>query len=543
MKKTCLVLVAAVLICAASLALAENISIDAGHFPDENFRAYVAEKIDENEDGILSDSERNAVYSMDVGERGIASLQGIAYFPRLQVLECNNNQLAVLDVSANPALYWLDCSMNQLTRLDVSANAALEWLGCSRNGLTALDVSANHALQRLYCNGNQLTSLNVSGNAALLELYCNFNGLSSLNVSACASLQRLDCSGNGLTSLDVSGNGALIGLWCGQNQLTSLNVSANAALRVLECVGNQRSVTAINGAYDLSALPGFDVNKASAWNGGAVAGTILTVPAAGSVTYSYDCGNGNSASFTLAVTVKPAVVIDAAHFPDANFRAYVAAEIDGDKDGILSDEERNAVIEIHANDKGIASLQGIAYFPNLRVLGCRANQLTSLNVSANPALQMLYCQSNQLTSLDVSANSSIQEVYCFGNAYSVSAQSGVYDLSALPGFDVTRASNWKGGTVNGTRLTVAESGAVTYTYNLGSGKSETFTLNVTVTLPPIAPGDVNGDGVIDGRDVLRLMKYQAGQAVQIDKTGSDVNGDGVIDGRDVLRLMKTLAGQ
>lgn len=55
-------------------------------------------------------------------------------------------------------------------------------------------------------------------------------------------------------------------------------------------------------------------------------------------------------------------------------------------------------------------------------------------------------------------------------------------------------------------------------------------------------GDSNDDGVIDGRDVLRLQKYLAGHSVSIDLKNADVTGDGIVDGRDVLRLQKYLAG-
>ena len=55
-------------------------------------------------------------------------------------------------------------------------------------------------------------------------------------------------------------------------------------------------------------------------------------------------------------------------------------------------------------------------------------------------------------------------------------------------------------------------------------------------------GDANGDGAVDGRDVLRLVRYLAGTGVTIDWEAADVNGDGNVDGRDVLRLAKQLAG-
>ena len=112
----------------------------------------------------------------------------------------------------------------------------------------------------------------------------------------------LECGGNQLTSLDVSSNTALQTLSCSWNQLTSLNVSANTALQWLSCSWNQLTIIANNGQFDLSTLLGFDVTRASAWNGGTVSGTVLTVPASGEVTYIYDCGNGYKVMFTLIIT-------------------------------------------------------------------------------------------------------------------------------------------------------------------------------------------------------------------------------------------------
>ena len=62
------------------------------------------------------------------------------------------------------------------------------------------------------------------------------------------------------------------------------------------------------------------------------------------------------------------------------------------------------------------------------------------------------------------------------------------------------------------------------------------------TKEDIQPGDVNGDGNVDGRDLLRLARYIAGTGVDIDASAADMNGDGNVDGRDVLRLAKQLAG-
>ena len=71
----------------------------------------------------------------------------------------------------------------------------------------------------------------------------------------------------------------------------------------------------------------------------------------------------------------------------------------------------------------------------------------------------------------------------------------------------------------------------------------TPTAEPTSTPEPVpTPGDVNGDGTVDGRDLLRLARFIAGNNVTIDAAAADMNGDGNVDGRDVLRLAKKLAG-
>ena len=56
------------------------------------------------------------------------------------------------------------------------------------------------------------------------------------------------------------------------------------------------------------------------------------------------------------------------------------------------------------------------------------------------------------------------------------------------------------------------------------------------------PGDASGDGVVDGRDLIRLAKYLGGYGVEIDAAAASVNGDDVVDGRDLIRLAKFLGG-
>ena len=300
-----------------------GVAIDDTNFPDANFCSFVASSFDEDNDNYLSDTEINAAENINCADKGISNLTGISHFTALKRLYCYDNQLTSLDVSKNTALTYLDCYGNQLTSLDVSKNTALTYLDCGRNQLTSLDVSKNTALTYLDCRSNQLTKLDVSKNTALTELDCRSNQLTKLDVSKNTALTTLYCWDNQLTKLDVSKNTALTDLACYKNQLTSLDVSKNTALTELDCDKNQLTsldisntnimydlncsgnvyqiIVGNNRAFDLSTLPGnFDVAKTSKWSGGTVSGSTLTVDSdQDTVTYKYNCGKGESVTFTL----------------------------------------------------------------------------------------------------------------------------------------------------------------------------------------------------------------------------------------------------
>lgn len=267
----------------AALPAAEtgSIPINSTHFPDDHFIAYVELRCDKDGDGTLSQAELDGVTELYVAYANIKDLTGIELFPNLDKLDCKNNNLTRLDVSKNTNLTKLYCEFNQLTGLDLSKNTKLTELTCQVNQLTSLDLSKNTALTKLDCALNPLTSLDVSNNTALTYLDCNYNQL---------------------TGLDLSQNTALTKLGCHDNQLTSLDLSKNTALDTLDCSGNKRQITVgETGQFDLSALKGFDVSKASGWSeGAAVDGNILTVPyGVTKISYQYDLGNGKSGTFTL----------------------------------------------------------------------------------------------------------------------------------------------------------------------------------------------------------------------------------------------------
>ena len=103
-----------------------------------------------------------------------------------------------------------------------------------------------------------------------------------------------------------------------------------------------------------------------------------------------------------------------AYFPDANFRDYLSAYVDENRDGILSQAERDAETGIHANGRGIKNFKGIEYFPKITVLWCdTSNGLTELDLFKNTKLKTLHVFSTSLKTLDLTMCPDLEELWCF----------------------------------------------------------------------------------------------------------------------------------
>ena len=114
------------------------------------------------------------------------------------------------------------------------------------------------------------------------------------------------------------------------------------------------------------------------------------------------------------------VEINNTNFPDQVFLQYVEDYIDkadttGQKDGKLSQAERDAVTEISITNQNCTDLTGIAYFANLTTLECQQNGLKELDLKDNVNLTKLNCSYNELTTLDVSKNAKLRDLECSDN--------------------------------------------------------------------------------------------------------------------------------
>ena len=322
----------------------------------------------------------------------------------------------------------------------------LLYLDCSENNLSSLDVSYNTELMMLLCYQNKLNSLDVTRNPALITLNCNHNSLTSLDVSQNTALTNLKCFTNNLTSLNVSKNDNLETLHCYDNQLTELDVTQFIALQELKCDNN--NLTSLN------------VSKNT---------KLVTLT----------CDHNSLTS--LDVSQNPALeLLDCVH------NSLTSLDV----------SKNTALKSLDCSRNSLASLD-VSKNPALTSLFCSQNSLASLDVSKNEILKQLICSENQLTSLDLSPTV-VELLYADGNQIDINVETTprTFDLSTLPGkFDVTKATNWNGGDVDGNTLKVKPGVTqVTYTYDCGKGFSRDFALNVKVvpdgsgggTIPPEA---------------------------------------------------------
>ena len=117
---------------------AEEVSLDAGNFPDDTFREYISANYDRDGNGILDLTEIISVdricfrwgedakvYEPTDCIGNVRTLQGIELFPNLKGLFLEHQDLTELDVSKNPELISLEAMDCGITYLDISGNSAL----------------------------------------------------------------------------------------------------------------------------------------------------------------------------------------------------------------------------------------------------------------------------------------------------------------------------------------------------------------------------------------------------------------------------------
>jgi Leucine-rich repeat (LRR) protein len=322
--------------------------------PDNAFlKALIDEGVDTNNDGLISETEAQAVHQLEIANKGIKDLSGIASFTYLETLFCEKNALSQLDLSNNPKLKTISCYQNLITNIDVSQNHALSYLNCHDNLLEHLDIRHNLKLTVLNCSHNHLSALNLTHNAALISLDCSNNQFSVLRFTNNANLQQLNCSNNNLERLDLSNNSSLTGLI-------------------------------------ISGMPSLD--EVNVW-------TLPFPP----VNVEIDASNSPYVDFNMDNYGESHLVIS----DNAFLLALLENGVDENGDQLITHLEAERTISLDLRSKGISSIEGIDAFINLDTLRCDSNHITELNLLNNVALRYVSCENNLVDELVVPNNTMI----------------------------------------------------------------------------------------------------------------------------------------
>ncbi|WP_341905632.1 T9SS type A sorting domain-containing protein [Fluviicola taffensis] len=210
--------------------------------PDANFQTYLtanypASAFMTSGGNFFVDSDHadiQSTTSLNISSLSISTIDGIAAFEKLNILDCHGNNLTSLS-GLSDSIVSLNCSYNQLTALP-TLPMNLASLECQQNQLTALPAWPAH-FSALDCSNNQITALPNPLPTNMGVLKCSNNQLTQLPALP-SSLSFLYCVSNQLTQMPALPN--LVYFYCGYNQLTSLPVLPNT-LEQFGCESNQLS--------------------------------------------------------------------------------------------------------------------------------------------------------------------------------------------------------------------------------------------------------------------------------------------------------------
>ncbi|MCM1508804.1 MAG: phage tail tip lysozyme [Ruminococcus flavefaciens] len=374
----------------------------------------------------------------------------------------------------------LDCSFNSITALDLSKNTKLQRLSCGSNRLTELDVSSNRELTYLNCMENQLKYVDVSSNRKLVEFDCDYNQIQALDLSLNSELETLYCYRNNLKEIDLTYNTKLKDLNIHSNQLTSLDLS-NTQVKSVIATGNKFDIGAVS-EYALSNLSkyGFKLGRASNWQNASYDKRAGTIVnlTSSEIKYDYDCGNGVTVRFSLYCSLTQ-----------------------------LTDYSTNVSIAA-ASGFGYSSLFGAELVGNTSVVA----GMTSV-------------ESYEMTLTNDNATINTQGIM----TVSIPVPSGY----------------------NGTSLKVyrkESNGSLTdmkavYKIKTDTLDFETNTLGTyIVASSSVKKGDLNGDGLVNNKDLTLLRRALANGNTSEYIVNGDMNSDSVINNKDLTLLRRILAG-
>jgi hypothetical protein len=371
---------------------------------DKALKTYIMTNFDTNKDGEISKEEAEAVKTIELKDSEIASIDGLEYFPNLEVANFSKHRLLKVDFSQCQRLKKLDVSQGAgLSSLVLPASLEeLSVMQCSQLKKINLSVAPN--LKNLYASyADFAVAPDLSKNTKLE--YIGFAGskFSTIDVSKNTELKTLSVGGEVFNSLDVTNNTKLTDLSV-TGKITKLDLTKNTQLENLSINNTQISEVDVTNcpylrAIDFGSTPIVEIDlsrnllltSASAY----LAKSLETVWLSKGQKIESTSNIEDFIKYKDYVAGPDAI----ANIEDEAYKTYLLT-FDKNGDGKLDKAEVEAITEINIKGLGIKSLKGVEYvnFTNVRKLDCSDNELTELPVAGFfTNLEEIDFSNNQLT--------------------------------------------------------------------------------------------------------------------------------------------------
>ena len=364
---------------------------------------------------------------------------------------------------------------------------------------------------RDYCDTNYDGKLDVDIKSMTIPTSYGIKSLKGIQLFE--ALEKLDCHGIGLTTLNVSMNFKLKELDCSGNQLKEYLPILSSGLKKLNCSNNK--LTHMN----LGIRSGLNLEEVNCSNNNI---TKIVMDSVGELV-KFDCSNNDLMELDVSQCSK---------LQELNCSGNQLMELDVGHQTQLTqlDCSNNKLTELNVKQNG-----------SLTSLICNDNQLTTLDLSQNHSLSNLNCAKNRLACLDVTGISGT--ITADGNRRPIAVRTdGTFDLTTLPGFDVSKATFLNGGSVSGTTLRVnAGADEVSYQYNCGDGVNRTFIFETSLPINEDNFPDPNFRSYIQtykagGRNVLTVEEQRKVDTIEVE--GKNISNLKGIEAFPNLKVLK-----
>ena len=397
---------------------------------------------------------------------------------------------------------WLtDAEIAAVTSIDVSAtevlslqgiqyfSSELEQLDFHDTGVSEVDLSANTELRRLVCYSSQLAALDLSSNTALEDLDCDGSqNLASLNVSGLTHLGYIDISDCGLTELDVS-DCPLSYLECDHNPLETLILGEQDGLTYLCCYAVELA------RLDISGCP----YLLDAWLNGTHEEQSWGLQVNGIDSLGGYMELDKTVKVVTGLTEIYVVTFDArGHGTTPAFQTVLDGEC--------------------AAEPEAPTEEGWSFEGWYLDADCTEPYAFTTPVTTDLTLYAKWTQITYSVSFESNGHGTAPEAQTVPHG----------DCAAEP-----EAPTVEGWSFEGWYLDAD----CTVPYAFTTPVTADLTLYAKWTQVYI-PGDINGDGTVNNKDVIRLQKYLKNPTTTVNAAALDVNGDGKVNNKDLIRLTR-----